>query len=47
MNNLGVLYIKGPLDYTKAKDFFHQAAEKGNAEAMNNLGLLYIKGFKN
>ena len=31
--------------YTKARQYYEQAAAKGNADAMNNLGLLYYTGY--
>ena len=32
------------LDYIKAKNFFEQAANQGNAEAQCVLGIIYNKG---
>ena len=44
--NLGINYLRdGPVqDYARARMFFEDAADKGNAFAMLNLGLLYYKG---
>ena len=47
MNYLGILYASGNLgdsNYTKAREWYMQAAEKGYADAMRNLGLLYANG---
>ena len=33
------------VDYAKARDYYEQAAAKGNADALNNLGVLYHNGY--
>jgi TPR repeat protein len=38
-NGLGV-----PQDYKSARQWFHKAAEQGNANAQFNLGVMYAKG---
>ena len=47
MNNLGVLYAKGQgisKDEKKAIQYFEQASDLGDTEAMLNLGDAYLKG---
>ena len=45
--NLGLMYAKGQgvrQDYAQAVQWYHKAAEQGDAEAQFNLGLMYAKG---
>jgi uncharacterized protein len=47
MSNLGSLYANGQgvaQDYTKARELFQKAADKGDAMGMTDLGLLYENG---
>ena len=40
-----IIFLKGvDQDYSKAKEYFLKAAEKGNSDALNNLGKMYDLG---
>jgi hypothetical protein len=46
-NNLGILFDEGrgvPRDARSARDWYQQAADRGNANAQYNLALLYDEG---
>ncbi len=47
MTNLGSLYLQGrgvAQDYTRARELYQRAAERGYAVAQNNLALMYANG---
>jgi TPR repeat protein len=47
MSNLGVIYYHGQgvaQDYSKAREWYEKAADKGDADAMSNLGVIYYHG---
>jgi len=49
MNNIGTCYELGhgtEKDIQLAFDYYHQAAVKGNVQAMSNLGFMYFRKAK-